>query len=372
MRINEVKNELIEKYQWEKTRSWAQALLGEPGIGKSEGVRQTCETLADMMDLEMVEYNGSNGKEILNTDEEQFVFMNLPVIAHLTEDFTGIPEKMEDYDLSKYIPNEWAKVLSENPGVLFLDDFLDVQMRSKMSLAYRIVLNRRIGYTDIHDGVMVVIASNTPESSSLSQLMPNPLRNRMEIIEVSSPKKKEWARYMNRVHGNDWDKRTLAFLKRWESEGYLMKAPEETEGVKNFPTPRTWEQTALRINQTENQEVLNGLLGPAVGSQLKSFLNSNVDLDDVLDSPERWNDLNLDQKYMLANQLSSYLSDPENFSGKTVNLLDIMWDDSRQYPTTVIISMDKDSMEKLFENLSEVDEKYLDMISGLVRDRNRL
>ena len=93
--------------------------------------------------------------------------------------------------------------------------------------------------TAFHKDTLVVAAGNRPEdASSIVRMLHNPLLNRFKIVRISPPTLEEWVEWMNNRYGDDWDKRTYAFLQRFRDEGYLLQIPKTAEGLENFPTPR--------------------------------------------------------------------------------------------------------------------------------------
>ena len=71
---------------------------------------------------------------------------------------------------------------------------------------------------------------------------------------------------MRRKFGDEWDIRTYAFLKRFESEGYLIKMPSEPETLEAFPTPRAWTTlSVLLYRKVNSDDLINGLVGSEVG-----------------------------------------------------------------------------------------------------------
>jgi hypothetical protein len=260
--------------------------------------------------------------------------------------------------------------MSEYPGILFLDDFLDVQRPDLFSAAYNITLERRAGYQKLHDGVMVVCASNTPEESSLSQMIPAPLANRMVLLNINTPTINEWARWMKKQYGDEWDKRTLAFLKRYSEEGFLLSMPEETEVLNNFPTPRTWTKAALELKAHSDKEVLNGLLGGTVGDKFSAFVETDVDVGELINSPGLWSEQGLDSKYMLCLELSTWMvnNDPIDALG----LLDRMKTDSSQYLVLTLLSMNKSDRVKAVNAIYSKRPEYGKTVEQVIEDRTNL
>lgn len=301
--------------------------------------------------------------------------INEDSMAELTETF-------EETNYVQFKPLLWTKIAAEYPGILLLDDFLDIQRPDLFSAAYKISLERRAGYQKIHGGQMIVGASNTPEESSLSQMLPAPLANRFIILNITKGTIDEWGKWMRNTYGGSWDKRTLAFLKRYKNEGYHLDVPKETEVLDNFPTPRTWTKTALEMEHVgAGKEVIKGLLGKDIGRKFSSFLEVSVDIDDVIENPSIWEEQTLNAKHMLCLQLSNWfethMDDPDhnNIEGKareivseSMGLMEEMYDDSRQYLILTFISTKRSvlargiltaSME-MNPDLSEIVDQAID------------
>lgn len=110
----------------------------------------------------------------------------------------------------------------------------------------------------------IVAASNTPEHSSLSNAMPNPLANRFGIHPADAPTIDEWRNWMLATYGEKWDKTSYIFLKRFESEGVILKVPAEPEITQNFATHRSWTKTAVLSHRGVFEP--EAYLGPEVGN----------------------------------------------------------------------------------------------------------
>ena len=102
----------------------------------------------------------------------------------------------------------------------------------------QLVLDKIAGFTAFHPDTLIIAAGNRPEDASIVRLIHNPLLNRFKVIRVTGATVDGWMHWMQARYGDNWDKRTYAFLKRFESEGYILKTPPEPEGLENFPTPR--------------------------------------------------------------------------------------------------------------------------------------
>ena len=339
MRAGEVKTFLHRLYAAESKAGVQRSsvlLLGGPGIGKSTAVREWAEETAEKLNKEFVDYSDDLADKILENPEKYFVFHNLPLVGCEPSDLAGHP-RLTDGRV-RYYPLEWARVMSRTAGALFLDDFLDTQRLDVMSAAYRITLERRIGYIYLHKDVQVVAASNTPEYSTLSSRMPSPLANRLVIIRQDPPTVREWAEWMNQRYGDGWDRRVLAFLERFRDAGYIFQPVREAETLEEMPTPRSWSKLAVLLAQGVNsEEVIDAIIGAEMGQKFAAFSKIQIDLDELARTPEQWKQLNLDAKYVASIMLATAIT-TKNVS-KWIPLIRAMGQDSREWLIVLSLAM---------------------------------
>ncbi|MEM2618251.1 MAG: hypothetical protein QW356_02015 [Candidatus Hadarchaeales archaeon] len=367
MRANEVKI-FLNKLYTSGLNQLPVLLLGGPGIGKSTCVREFAEETARKLGREFVDYEDPLVDKILADPERYFVYLKVGLAGTEPSDLQGFPRIRAD--AARYFPLEWVKILSKCPGVLFLDDFLDVPDRKDvLAQAYRISLDRRVGYTFLHPGVQVVAASNTPDTSSLSQLMPLPLANRFIILEVSVPTVDEWATWMD-TEGFEWDRRVFAFLKRFEDSGYIYKPPEAPETLGEYPTPRSWTNLArLLARGIEGPQTIEGLIGAEMAQKFGAFLKLDVDIEELAKNPSRFSGLSLDAKYMAVVELATAI-------GKNITqwlpLIDAMAKDSREWLVILVICMSPRKKSEFLEQLIKQRPEFATLLEKVIQDRGLL
>jgi len=353
--------EFLSKLYWSGRRT-SVLLLGGAGIGKSTCVREFAEETAQKLGKEFIDYDDTQAEKILEDPRRYFVFHNLPLVGCEPSDLVGIPRVVNGS--VQYLPLTWAKVMSKTTGVLFLDDFLDTQRMDVMSASYRIFLERRVGYIYLNDGVQVVGASNTPEFSTLSQMMPAPLANRCIIINVTCPTPEEWARWMDSKY-EEWDRRVFAFLKRFEDQGYIFVPPNKAETLEEYPTPRSWTELAVLLSKGINSsEVIGGIIGKEMAQKFKAFCELKVDIEELAQEPQKFYQLSLDSKYIAISMLASALSE-KNFS-KYDKLVKVMGSDSREWLVLLLLSMKVDKREKFILHLTKLDQNYVSILSKVI------
>jgi len=264
-----------------------------------------------------------------------------------------------------------VKLLHLCPGFFVLEDFLDTQRDDVLSAGYRVALDKELGYIPLNKDMMVAATSNTPEFSSLSRAMPAPLANRWEDHSVDSPTVDEWNAWMAARYADRWDKRCYVFNKRFESDGYFLKVPDEPETTKNFPTPRTW--TQLARNTYYSCSSPDALLGPEVGQKFRAFCDINVDIEELIADPAPWGKLDLDAKYMAGAMLASWFGKtPKEKLHESFNLIDTISDDSREYLVLVFQCTKVSALSRLFSQLFPYAKKYEKIAKQTLKDHTEV
>lgn len=288
-------------------------LIGPPGIGKSQMVREWAEERASRLGLRFCD------SPKCPTAGDEFLFVDWRTTELDPLDLNGLPSRMEGKGYADFLPLKTALALSERPGVLFLDEFMNESRNNMIAAAYKIVRDRRIGQVKIHPGVTIVAASNPPEHSSIATSLPKPLRDRFCFVEVSAPKLEAWAEYMDNKHPDGWDKRVLAFLS-WKPSAFLSDTEEKDDNGWEPPaTPRGWEFVATLKPSALWDDLVRGKLG-RTGAEFLAFVKANPpSLEKLAKDPSAISSLTVEQKYLVAVNLAEVLkSDSCNPNAKTV------------------------------------------------------
>jgi len=141
MRIPEIKEYL-------KTISPKRAvlILGAPGIGKSQVIREFAEEEAKRLGKEFVDYSDDDYYDIIKEPDRYYVFVDFRLSECEPSDLLGTPRDVGD--AVTYKPLMWARAMSKaKTGVLLLDELTNVaSIRPDLaSVAYKLVLDRK-GY----------------------------------------------------------------------------------------------------------------------------------------------------------------------------------------------------------------------------------
>ena len=284
-------------------------LLGDKGIGKSEGVMQLSKDIAKFLKRKWIWYDDYVADKILKRPSKYFVFHKFSLFECDASELLGIPRDKEDCVF--YKPLLWAKVCSKTPSVVFLDDFTNIMEFDKRSASLRILLEKRVGFLPLHKDTIVICAGNLPEQSSLASYLPSPNVNRVSIFRVKMPTPEEWITYMNRTYGDKWDKKVGEYLKRYPSR-MLEKSDPET--LEQFASPRGWTKLAIYLHKFRNNKDaisdLSAIVSAIIGEkQLKEFmlfyLSEIVPLEKVEEDVQIWQTLPQEHKHMLIVELTN-------------------------------------------------------------------
>jgi len=175
--------------------------IGNPGIGKSEGVRQAAQEIArDYWEVDYVEYHENLAKMLNMTwdeiKEKYFILVDLRLYEVTPEDFF-IPYPTETGEM-RYQYQHFVELLSDpkTKGILFIDEITIRTRPDIKAILYKILLDREIGFKKLSDNVMIVGAGNPPGVGP-TEALPSPVLTRAWMYEVECPTYEEWKAYMD-------------------------------------------------------------------------------------------------------------------------------------------------------------------------------
>ena len=347
-------------------------LSGPIGIGKTEGVRQLAKSIAETTGKTFVEYKTfMDCSKILEKPEDYFIFTEL-VATHIEPaDLLGFPKMIDSY--IEYVPLKWHGLLHKCSGILFIDEYTNVNRMDVKSALLKVTLERRLGFLPLHNDVLVICAGNTPEHSTLANELSEPELNRMMIFHVTNTVD-DWKQYMDKNY-LDWDKRIYVFLKRHPN--YFIGKPSSKSKSKydGFPSPRAWSSLAKKSHKfiiDKVEKIVYSEVGTEAGAMLMGFLSVQVpELDEI--TAEMWNKLNVEQKYLITIELAERLKkeiDSSKISKASMNILDLMLNE-REYLSTVCFILGREKVYNLLRILStkhKVSEVIIKKIVPLIRE----
>jgi MoxR-like ATPase len=276
-------------------------ILGPPGVGKSSIVKEFGRQEGAKMGREVVEYSDKIADSVMANPWLYYVIHDMRLSEYVESDFLGFPKVSEvnvlatdkiDSKLVKapfkapvaeYVPMKWALTFSR-PGVaglIFIDELTNIVKPELQSLAYKLVLDRKIGGVEVSPQVRIVGAGNTPDYSSIAMLLPAPLASRFAIYYVRPPELDQWFKFIRERRGK-LHPAIAGFLAK-EADKF-MKTPEEPEILHNFPNPRSWDMLNAVLfkiigdgtdvspaKEDELRAVAQAYIGPEVAPEFVAF-----------------------------------------------------------------------------------------------------
>lgn len=189
-------------------------LWGAPGVGKSDGVRQIADRIAQ-----------GTGKKVVVEDIRLLLFSPI--------DLRGVPMADKSREFTQWLrPKLFDLDPSEGTvNILFLDE-LSAAPQSVQAAAYQITLDRTVGEHKLPDNTIVIAAGNRTTDRSVAYRIPNALANRMMHFQINVDflSWKEWAVRRN-IHPL-----IIGYLS-WDPSK-LYCEPQDNDVA--YPTPRTW------------------------------------------------------------------------------------------------------------------------------------
>lgn len=200
-------------------------IIGAPGCGKTEIVRQVAE---------------AHGYHAVD-----FILSEL-----LPEDIGGmVAADTKNARSVRLMPDVISRMFKEReatgkPIVAFFDELTNAP-KSVTAAAFKLLHEGTAGGFKVPEDTVFIAAGNPPEVSSVADDLPAPLLNRMSLINFAGPTTTEWQDHMlNRgVHPA-----VMGFIKL--NPSYLMDEADFNSGSAT-PTPRSWTAVSAKLHHLD-------------------------------------------------------------------------------------------------------------------------
>ena len=151
-----------------------------------------------------------------------------------------------------------------------------------------------------------------------------------------------------------------------KEHNYLLICPKNPEGLENFPSPRTWTMLARLLYYGMNdEETIKGLIGNEAGLRFITFIETNVNIEDIINEPKLFETLTLDGKYMCTFLLGTWCEKNMEELNKAFPLIDKISTISREYLALLCLNMKRDKLAKFVMKLLQHDRKYESILSEI-------
>ena len=264
-------------------------LWGQPGIGKSQSVRELAKNIE------------------LNTNKKVFI-TDVRLILYTPVDLRGIPTVNEDKTLAIWLK---PKIFDMNPSsdvinILLLDE-ISAAAPSVQAAAYQITLDRCVGEHKLPNNCIVIAAGNRMTDKAVAYQMPSALANRFMHLEIEADYN-SWNRW---AITNNINSKVLGFLKF--KPNYLNTFDNKNSSLA-FATPRSWEMVSNILNNVSDDvsavfPLISGLVGSGIATEFKGWTkvyNDLPNIEDIFDGKDVIIPSNTDTIYALTSSMVSY------------------------------------------------------------------
>ena len=311
MKVNH--NELKEQIKVAYDTKTPLFIWGTTGIGKSDSVKKFAEQTAKSLGLEFSEDE---------VEDDKFGFIDIRISQLEPSDLRGLPTI--DGERTKWLIPNWLPKNPESKGILFFDE-INLSPPSIQATAYQLILDRRLGDYKLPKGWIIISAGNRVEDKCNVFEMSSALCNRFTHTELLIPDKDLW---LDWALENEIDNRIIAFLQFKPNSLFDFDSKNKD---KAFPTPRSWAFCSRLIKGKEDKNMLNILIGSAVGeataTEFIAFLRlqKKIDLKELLKNPKEVAKIKeIDLKYVLLGTISEYYRKDKKLLEKSFVLCDYL------------------------------------------------
>src|SRR3990167_5970797 len=236
-------------------------IVGAPGIGKTDIIKQVCVTL------------------------EADVIISHPAVSDPT-DYKGLPSKSIDGSHADFLPfgETWKAVNAKKLTVWFIDD-LGQSSEAVQKALMQLLLGRKLNGHQLSDTVVFIGATNNiGQRAGVSGLL-EPIKSRWDSIVNLDVSLDDWCSWAIQ---NEMPMELIAFLR---TRPELLSQFEPTKEIVNHPSPRTWASVGRRITRgVMDFELFCGAVGKGATTEFLAFMEMAKDapnLDDIIMNPNK-------------------------------------------------------------------------------------
>lgn len=251
-------------------------LKGSPGIGKSDIIKQVAKVLnLKVIDIRLAQSDPTDlaGFPVRNPQTNRMEYAPLDTIPLEGDEIPINPKTEQPY-----------------AGWLILFDEITSAAPAVQAASYKIILDRLMNQTPIHNKVSIVTAGNLESDRAIVMKMSTALKSRFfhYHLETNLDEWLEEFAYPNNIHSD-----VISFL-RYKPELLHNFDPDSAEDT--FPCPRTWEFVNDFINVAEEPLFskphhlicIAGAIGQGAAYEFKNakdLFDNCPSLDEIIKSP---------------------------------------------------------------------------------------
>ena len=245
MPINNIKPFIIAnvKNQCEKDITARMSIVGAPGCGKSDIIRQICE-----------ENNwGLSVKYISNMDLCQIT--GIPCQVKDGEEAKWTKPEIFNFSNLDYKPKDYKE--GESVTILLIDDF-HLADRTIQKYLFQLLTYKSINSYKLPKNTAIILAGNRNTDKALANVIPAPVMNRLAVFEVTA-EATDWLKNFAFKHGVRSD--ITSFI-HTRGDVFLSQTPIESVP---WASPRSWTFLSEQMDSYEKN------IGPLTIDKLKAI-----------------------------------------------------------------------------------------------------
>ena len=230
---------------WEGEEVPPLLLIGKPGIGKSQAIRELCaEQNIGFIDLRLCQLDCCEIRGVLTVSDGKTCWA--------TPDIFPV----------------------EGRGILFLDEITAADKTLQVA-AYQLLMERELGEYRLPPGWLVIGAGNDRESKAVATTMSSALTNRFLVVELK-PTLNDFLCYGNtrKLH-----QAVLSFLRTRPKLLHCMDGNLQS----GWPSPRSWERVSTMLNIADKtgdikslSYIVPGLVGMGAATEFLAFYSTQM------------------------------------------------------------------------------------------------
>ena len=236
-------------------------ITAQPGIGKSDCVKQFAQARADKMGLDFYE-----GPE--NYDPAKMGFLDLRLATIDSIDLSGLPiidktNECTQFTRSPYIPND-------GHGVLFLDELPQAKAGNQAAVS-QLILDKRVGTHALGKNWVIVAAGNRTQDRAATHKMPTHISNRLTTLELEF----SLEAFVDYMHDEDTHEAAIAFAK-YRPDTLESFKPDEAINC----TPRSFISASNYIDAPDDLQfnLMSGTIGEGATAEFLGFTKIYMNL----------------------------------------------------------------------------------------------
>lgn len=239
-------------------------IQAQPGIGKSDSVKQFAQLRAE--ELGLMFYEGPE-----NYDPEGFGFFDLRLATIDSIDLSGLPIIDKDADATRFTRSPY--IAEKGHGVLFLDELPQAKAGNQAAVS-QLILDKRVGTHALGKDWVIITAGNRSEDRAATHKMPTHIANRLTSLDLEFDLEK----FVTYMQNNDIHEAAIAFAKYRPDVLESFKADQAINC-----TPRSFIAASKYIDAPDEIQfsLMSGTIGESATSEFLGFTKVYMNLPPV-------------------------------------------------------------------------------------------